>query len=246
MARGSFWLGAMVVALLTLSGGNAQAMTLEQMNLVDLLRDSTSIVTGQVTTITDGVDANGVPYTEVTVAIGETLRGEEQGTYTFRQFGLREPRLSADGTRKLMPAPEGFPRYTEGENVMLFLYRPASMTGLRTTTGLLQGKFDLSAGRAENGLANAGLFRSISLDDGLASDLDQRMLDTEIGAVSSDTFVSFVRRAVQNSWIESCRMWDSDEGKTCAGSGKRPTRPTPRTTINTGSTPKGSQIFGLK
>ena len=38
-----------------------------------------------------------------------------------------------------MPAPEGFPRFASGEQVLLFLYPQATKTGLRTTSGLIQG-----------------------------------------------------------------------------------------------------------
>ena len=210
-------LAILAVVGVALAGGEVRAMTLEHLNLVDLLRRSTSIVTGKVTGITEGVDANGLPYTEVTVAIRETIRGTESGSYTFRQFGLQTPRPSADGTKIMMPAPESFPRYAEGEEVMLFLYKPASMTGLRTTTGMVQGKFTLEAGRAENAIANEGLFEQISLQPGIATDNDQRMLDTSIGAVSAETFTTFVNRAVTQGWVESCAMGRTDVGPTCGG-----------------------------
>ena len=50
-----------------------------------------------------------------------------------------KPRPSPDGKRLMMPAPEGFPRYASGEQVLLFLYPQARQTGLRTTAGLIQG-----------------------------------------------------------------------------------------------------------
>lgn len=228
-------LAASAAVGLALIGGTAKATTLENTNLVSLLRHSTSIVTGNVVNVTDGFDEHGLPYTEVTINIQETLRGSEEGEYSFRQFGLLNERLSEDGTKKMLPAPEVFPRYAEGERVMLFLYQEASLTGLRAPTGLLQGKFTLDAGRAENGLANEGLFDHVALDEGLATDNDQRMLDTAIGAVSADTFTSFVRRAVENAWVERCQMWDSVEGKTCRQA-PAPRRPTPRQTMPSGPT----------
>lgn len=221
MTKRHLWLGALVVALTLLAGGDASAMSLEQVNLVDLLRDSTSIVAGSVTTVTDGIDANGLPYTEITLHIRETLRGGETGTYTFRQFGLKSPRLSADGTRKMLAAPEAFPRYAEGEEVLLFLYRPAALTGMRTTYGLAAGKFTFGPGRIENDLANEGLFRNISAETLLTTANDIRMLETPIGAVNPDTFTSFVRRAVADRWVENCRVWDTLEGKTCGTGGSK-------------------------
>jgi hypothetical protein len=64
-----------------------------------------------VSTVTDGINDIGMPYTEVTVAIDETLKGTETGTYTFRQYGLITARLKAGGTVKIPAAPEGIPVY---------------------------------------------------------------------------------------------------------------------------------------
>lgn len=245
---GRRWLAALAIAGMALAGGSARAMTLGDTNLVDLVRNSVSIVKGTVTTVTDGVDGNGLPYTEVSVAIDETLRGDEQGTYTFRQFGLLEPRLSADGTRKLMPAPEGFPRYDEGEEVLLFLAQPAAMTGLRSTYGLATGKFSFGPGRVENELANQGLFRNVSLEPELITDGDRRMLDTEMGAVHAENFLSLVRRAVHDDWVPRGKMWRTDEGR--PGGGRKPVRlgRPDRDSIPSASptTAGGSTTFGAK
>ena len=209
----------LALCLLGLAGDQARAMTAVNPNLVDLLRNSTSILSGTVTAVTDGVDAMGLPYTEVTLEISRKLRGIEVGTYTFRQFGLMSPRLSADGTMKMMPAPSAIPRYAEGDEVLLFLSKPAMLTGLRSTYGLGAGRFSYGPGRIENDLANEGLFRDLSIDVGLATSNDVRMLETEIGAVHPDTFHSFVERAVTERWVEACRIWNTSEGKTCRGAG---------------------------
>jgi hypothetical protein len=213
----------LALSVLALAGREARAMTVPSLNLVDLLRNSTSILKGTVTGVTDGVDEAGFPYTEITVEISRTLRGTEQGTYTFRQFGLLNPRLSGDGTKKMLP-PSGFPKYADGDEVLLFLSRPATLTGLRTTMGLGAGRFSLGPGRIENDLANEGLFQNLSIDAGLSTANDVRMLETEIGAVNPDTFQSFVERAIVGEWVENCRLWNTSEGKTCPapGGGPRP------------------------
>jgi len=216
----------LAIAGLALAGGEVRALTLTDTNLVDLLRNSTSILRGTVTTVTDGLEENGLPYTEVTVAISETLRGKEKGTYAFRQFGLLAPRPSADGTRLLMPAPDGLPRYTEGENVLLFLSMPAKVTGLRSTYGLGNGKFSFGPGRVENDEANQGLFKNVSIDASLITDGDGRMLDTAVGAVNPDDFMSLVERAVEGSWIESGMMWRTDQGRPGSRNVGKPIAPT--------------------
>src|SRR5262245_55933783 len=115
MTRWRLRAGALAVATLMAAGANARALTLENLNLVHLLRQSESIVIGNVQTATDGIDESGLPYTEVTLGIDESLRGEQPGTYVFRQFGLMTPRLTPDGTKVMLAAPEGIPRYAEGE-----------------------------------------------------------------------------------------------------------------------------------
>ena len=215
-------LGALAAAPVMLWAANASAMTIGDTNFVDLLRDSNAIVVGQVQGVTDGVDERGIPYTEITLDIAESIRGDLSGTYSFRQFGLLEPRLTADGTKKMMPAPSGFPKFTAGEEVVLFLYAPAGWTGLRTAVGLDQGKFTLGPARVENELANQGLFHDVSVLETLPTENDRRMLATDVGAVNPDTFLSFVRRAVDERWVETCQMWDTTEGKTCPGGKKAP------------------------
>src|SRR5262245_7199104 len=123
------WLGSLACALAFLAAADARAMTLRATNIVDLLRESDAIVLGRVASVTDGIDERGVPYTEVTFEIDESLRGTLSGTYKFRQFGLLNPRLTADGQRKMMPAPEGFPRFVPGEQNVLFLHPVAGWTG---------------------------------------------------------------------------------------------------------------------
>ena len=121
----------------------------------------------------------------------------------------------------MMPT-SAFPRYEQGEDVVLFLYRTAEWTGLRTTVGLAEGKFTIRAGRVENEVANAGMFQNISVLEGLTNDLDNRILSTEFGAVNPVDFLSLVRRAVENRWIETCQMYRTDEGPNCTGQRKRP------------------------
>jgi hypothetical protein len=206
MARRS--VGFVVLAVLAAAVGVSEAMTLSvsEANIVELLQQSNDIVVGHVNAVTDGIDEHGIPYTEVTLNVSEAIRGGASGIYTFRQFGLLAPRLTPDGKRKMMPAPPGFPKYEQGEDLLLLLRPSAAWTGFRMPAGVTQGKFTISAGRAENGMGNAGLFRDVNLDQGLVQERDKRLLTTAGGPVNPDALVSFVRRAVQDRWIESGRM----------------------------------------
>lgn len=213
----------------------ARAVTSDA-NLVDLIRMSQTIISGQVVLVTDGIDENGIPYTQVTLNIDETFKGRQTGEYTFRQFGLTAPRSMGDG-RKMMPAPAEFPSFSAGESVMLFLPPPASATGLQTTVGLQVGKFNLDAGRAENSMANEGVFTTVSMDSTLQTDADKRVLATGFGAVNPDSLRSLVHRAVEGNWVETCKMWTTAVGKTCGKTRPRPWKPSDPTTDNADTTP---------
>lgn len=184
----------------------AQAMKLRPQNLTQLIGQSESIIAGTVESVTDGIDANGIPYTEVTIAVGSSAKGKiaDRSEYTFRQFGLLEPRTLDNGHRLLAVTPEGFARWRQGETVVAFLYKPASRTGLQTTAGMAQGKLNLINGGLLNDFHNAGLFEGVEIDAEL-SPQEQAMLTTP-GAVDAQTFMNLVHRAVAESWIENGEM----------------------------------------
>ena len=174
-------------------------------NIVDLIADSETIISGMVKEVTDGFE-NGLPYTEVTVEVSETLRGQVGEEYKFRQFGLKEPRKMDNGKVYVGVTPEGWSKYEVGENTMLFLHKAASVTGLRTTAGLGQGKVVFKGGNAVSQAGNDGLFENVDVDAKLLNDKDKRLLATKKGVVNADGFKSFVKRAVNGKWIEGGKM----------------------------------------
>jgi hypothetical protein len=237
--RSSLWLATCLAIVLAAATDQARALSSDA-NLVDLIRLSQTIISGTVSSVADGIDARGIPYTEVSLEIDESIKGQATGSYTFRQFGLMAPRPAGEG-RVMMPAPLEFPRFTSGEKVLLFLPPPAAWSGLQTSVGLEAGKFTINPGRAENGNANQGVFQSVSLDPGLAVESDLRIFATEIGAVNPDSLSSLVRRAVQGQWVETCQMWDTAEGKTCRVS--KPAPPAPRRPKTPDATPDETPVL---
>jgi len=198
---------AVVAAALALGAPAAYAAKLKQQNLTRLIADAEKIVAGKVTRVTDGVSARGLPYTEVTIAVADSARGELRGgkRYTFRQFGLLEPRRMPDGRVLVAVTPEGFPRWQEGEQVVAFLYRPAARTGLQTTAGLAQGKLTVLNGRIANEFNNRGLFDGVKIRDDLLTEKERSMLKSQ-GPVDVATFVGLVGRAVTENWISTGEM----------------------------------------
>ena len=180
------------------------------LTIIELLEQSELIVRGRVTKLTDGIDARGVPYTEVTVQIAESLKGSPGRELTFRQFGLLAPKKMADGRVNLMVTPAAWATYSKGQESIFFLRKPAAWTGLRTTAGLGQGQFKVSGAGASNSVENSGLFEKVVVDPGLLAEPEQRVLSTTRGAVNTRGFSMLVKRAVAEKWIEHGRMRHAD------------------------------------
>ncbi len=202
---------ALLAGLAILAPAGASATTVrKQLNIVDLLQESELIVRGRVKSVTDGIDSRGIPYTEVTLQVGEALKGQPGKEFTFRQFGLLAPRRTADGRVNLMVTPAAWATFTKGEESIFFLRRQASRTGLRTTAGLAQGQFRVSAAGATNAIDNAGLFERVAVDAGLLDDAELRVMATTRGAVNARSFSALVRKAVEGKWVENGRMRHAD------------------------------------
>lgn len=181
---------------------HAQAATVIQSNLADLIEQSERILVGTVAEVTDGFTDDRVPYTEVTVNVTDSVRGDNGRVYTFRQFGLKEPR-EMNGRTYLVTTPNGWPTWSKQETIMLFLNSPARYTGLQTTVGLELGKLRLQDGRLTNAARNQGLFRDLRVTAAGLSEAQREMLSSESGAVDLNPFISLVRRAVDERWIEN-------------------------------------------
>ncbi len=203
--RGALVVAASAVALV--AAHVAGAATLRPQNLTQLIAESQNIISGKVERVTDGVDDSGLPYTEVTITVSDSAKGQARGgsEYTFRQFGLMKPRKMPNGKMLIAVTPEGFPRWAVGERVVAFMHKPASRTGLQTTAGLAQGKLRLLDGRVRNEFNNEGLFEGVKVRDGLLSDKERAMMSGK-GSVEAATFMGLVGRAVNERWIETGEM----------------------------------------
>jgi hypothetical protein len=195
-------------ALFALFAGTYAVATVQwhETTIVDLLGKSELILRGTIASVTDGIDPNGLPYTEVTMHVAEAIRGSVGAEYTFRQFGLLKPRSMGNGMVNLMVTPSGWTTYTPGEAAILFLNPHAKYTGLQTTVGLSQGKFRVSMAGATNGTNNTGLFEHVKVSSSLLSASDQALMSTQKGAVDTQSFVSLVRKAVNGRWVEQGSM----------------------------------------
>ena len=200
--RATFGANLLATLLLTICSQVGHATTVKQMTIVDLLTHSDAIVAGKVSRVADGFDAKGLPYTEVTIAVSDMIRGQKSATYTFRQFGLDKPRVMPDG-RVYLGRPPGWPTWTENESAIVFLYPKARHTGLQTTVGLGYGKVNYANGIALNGFENVGLFTTVKAKGGLLDAQEQKMFGTRTGPVDAHVFNRFLHRAVQGNWAKN-------------------------------------------
>jgi len=199
---------ALLVSIVTLALGLnvAHAKNMEKQNLMDLMTHTDSILVGTVADKTDGFH-KGLPYTEITVTVGQSIKGNHGETYTFRQFGLIEPKSMGDGRVNLMVTPAGWPTYVKGEQVMLFLHKPASETGFQTTAGLTQGKFTIKGKQIANDIGNDSLFAGVKINGKLTA-TQQDLVKQPGGAYAAEAFLSLVKTAVEENWIENGVMTD--------------------------------------
>ena len=196
------------IVVLAMSVNIAHAKNVKKQNLLELMTHADSILIGTVSNKTDGFQ-KGLPYTEITLEVGQSLKGNHGSSYTFRQFGLIEPKSMGDGRVNLMVTPAGWPTYLKGEQVMLFLHKPASETGFQTTAGLTQGKFMIRGDRIANDTNNDALFTGVKIY-GKLSATQQTLVDQPSGSYAAGEFLSLIKTAVEENWIENGVMTHED------------------------------------
>ena len=189
------------IVVLAMSVNIAHAKNVKKQNLLELMTHADSILVGTVSNKTDGFQ-KGLPYTEITLEVGQSLKGNHGSSYTFRQFGLIEPKSMGDGRVNLMVTPAGWPTNLKGEQVMLFLHKPASETGFQTTAGLTQGKFMIRGDRIANDTNNDALFAGVKIN-GQLSATQQTLVDQPSGSYAAGEFLSLIKTAVEENWIET-------------------------------------------
>jgi hypothetical protein len=196
------------IAITALSLNVAHAKNIKKQNLLELMTHTDSIMVGTVSGITDGFH-KGLPFTEISLDVGQSIKGDYGSTYTFRQFGLIEPKSMGDGRVNLMVTPAGWPTYVKGEQVMLFLHKPASETGFQTTSGLTQGKFTIKGSQIANDIGNDGMFAGVKIN-GKMTATQQDLVNQPGGAYAAEAFLTLVKTAVENNWIENGVMTNED------------------------------------
>lgn len=204
-------------------GGHGVTNVLRQ-NLGQLTETADIILVGKVVEMKDGLGENNLPYTEITFEVRRFIKaGEGQlttlpqwerrqlgkplgpKTFTYRQFGLLQPRDMGNGM-SLAVTLDGFPRYAMNEEVMVFLYKPAAMSGFRTTVGLAQGKFSIKKGKMVNRINNRHLFFNMKPERDKLVGAEKHMLTQRAGPIDADMVINLVDRAVKQGLFKRFKI----------------------------------------
>jgi hypothetical protein len=123
---------ALLAALgLVLVPAGARATMVRALTLAELVGHAERVVVGRCLDAHETTDPRtGLPITEVTLAVTETLKGPAESRLVFRQLGDR---------RRPGPAPS----FAVGEDVLLFLGRE-SASGLTAPVGFEQGRVPIT------------------------------------------------------------------------------------------------------
>lgn len=166
MQRNSYALSIVLAALCgAFLAPPAESTMVEPLNFGQIVERAGRAFVGEVTAIEQLTTADGVPYTEYTFSVSESLKGDVGSTITIRQFGLGAPRPGSQGMFQIFKVP-GMPMYKEGERVLLLVTAESSI-GLTAPVGLFQGAFRLSRDAtgtvlARNGSDNVNLFEGMA------------------------------------------------------------------------------------
>jgi hypothetical protein len=128
---------------------SAAAMDALPLAFPDVVARADRIVHGTVVDVASGRDADGIPATWVTLDVSESLKGEAERRFTFKQLGVATP--LADGTMLRLP---GLPRPRPGDEVVLFLHRPSGR-GFTSPVGLGQGFYRVEANAGSRRVARS-------------------------------------------------------------------------------------------
>jgi hypothetical protein len=196
----------LAVALIAFSGSYVYSTTMVKRNLADLTKMAEVIFVGKMAGASDGLLNGRIPYTEYTFEVIESLKGDlpARSRYRYRQLGLLKPRDMGNGKTLALTGKNigGLPLYKTGETALVFLGKPSLKTGLRTTVGLMQGKFMIENGRAVNAIDNAGLFEGMNVKSAKLSNAEKTMMSQKAGALDAKILIETVKRAVKEQIFE--------------------------------------------
>jgi len=151
------WVVATIIAFSTIS---LEATSLKVVNLEDLVGHSQRIFSAVCQNVSSGLDENNLPYTRYSFRVTDSIHGvANQQVVVIKQFGSSEPIQLDNGVTRVSRI-EGMPRYTPGQEYLLFLNQESRL-GFSSPIGLIQGAFRVrgqgTSRTVVNGMRNANL-----------------------------------------------------------------------------------------
>jgi hypothetical protein len=153
-----------LVLLLAVAGASPlPASQVRRLSLEELTHRSGRVFSGRCVDVRVLIDpVLGQPVTRVTLEVERGVKGNAQKKVTFKMLGNQR------GAAEKGVGIEGVPRFSVGEEVVLFLYGE-SHSGLTSPVGFGQGKFSIVRDKhgervAVNGFHNRHLFEGLSAD----------------------------------------------------------------------------------
>jgi len=177
MQRNLLLLGSFIFTLLLVT--HADAVMVTPFNVEELTKRADKVFVGTCTKVSHGVTVQGLPMVEVTFAVTEAVKGDVGTTVTFQQIdpqGQRPTVAAPAPGEQVSENPQGvfsaaaiagLPRYTPGEEALLFLAAPGRF-GLTAPIGLAQGKLPVTTlPSGEKMITNTALRKTTLTDSSL-------------------------------------------------------------------------------
>ena len=148
--------------------------TLEQLNLDDMVAQSTAIVRG---TVVDSWAAltGSIIYTHYRVQVSESFKGPRQGSV--------ELVVAGGAVNNLSQSFSGSPTLNKGDQFVFFLW--TSRAGLTQIMGLTQGLFAIAPGASDDPVATRAATRELMLDPKTAQPVKDAVLSMRLSDLRS-------------------------------------------------------------
>jgi hypothetical protein len=160
--------GALALAI---AAGPAEATTVSQLNLEEMVARAHAVVRGTVIQARPGaIRAGGgdLPVVTYRVRVDESFKGEVQQAKGVRYLELRmlgDVQTKGQGRGQVRLLLPDLPRLEMGKSYLLLTTKPSAI-GMSSTVGLGQGLFRIRGGggseQVENAYGNAMLFRGMT------------------------------------------------------------------------------------
>lgn len=187
-----------LIALSALCSARPAAAIGRRLDLAAMTKQAGTIVTGRIVGLREGrhPQYRNIRVLNVTVQVGQMIKGTAGSQFTFMQFGGLAATGSSGKSLSMAQSLPDLPAYRVGEEVVLFLY-PASNVGFTSPVGGDQGMFLVrrQPGQPTTVISEGGN-QSLAADRPVSSHLSpnqQKLLEHPGSALDFKTFLGTVK-----------------------------------------------------